>query len=857
MTRTPAHALINVTNTLTQVSWALAVLVGLQPESGPVTSDDSVFVTELRNLPEGWQAVLAAGVVAAALWLVVWLYRNEGRAGASTRRRTVLGILRCAVLVTLAVILLEPVRVKIVRRWQDSYALLLVDTSSSMGLADIYPSPADAARVADALGVEGLPETHRVGIVNELLNREQREFLGRLARKNRVNLYTFSTAPKLVGTIRSNRESQGPAGAGESGSAPSDAARPDALHTARTLPMELSALGDSTNVERAIRGAVEALGTSPLAGVVVLSDGGFNEGASASDTARFARDREVAIHAVGIGDPSPPRNVRVIEVLAPENAFKRDPFTISARLAAEGLDGRTIDVNLREHGLSGDVAAALVDTRRVVVAPGGAIEAVTFVRSQARTGRFAYAVEVPVLPDESVADDNSRQTTVSVIESRSRVLIISGLPSWDYRYLSRLLQRDESMNVSCWLQSADLSAVRDGDTVIDHLPRLPEEIYDYDVLVLLDPDGTDFDEEWCRAVDNFVTEYGGGLLFAAARTNAPSFLRAEQLKPLHDLLPVALDPDADLVLNQIGHYQPSGSPLAVPEVSFGHPILQLADDPVATKLAWRGIGGVHWHYPVLREKPVATVLMRHGDRRMSNSFGGHVLAAVQFIGAGRTGFVAFDGTWRWRRYGEEVYNRFWVQFVRHLAEGKLLGGTRRGMIMTESDQLPLGQAVNLTARVLNDRYEPIPDDEIAVRCTVDGQTTELTLTARPDSPGWFEGRFVPNQTGSYRLSLTLPASAAGDALEAAREIRVSRPNLEILRPHMDRDAMMTLAHESAGGRYYDVHELFEVPENIPDLHEEISVRSPPVTLWDNWVVWFILVGLLSVEWFVRKWSRLL
>jgi hypothetical protein len=56
---------------------------------------------------------------------------------------------------------------------------------------------------------------------------------------------------------------------------------------------------------------------------------------------------------VGIGDPSPPRNLRVTEVLAPENAFRQDPFAITARFAAQGMEGRRVRVRLRERDATG------------------------------------------------------------------------------------------------------------------------------------------------------------------------------------------------------------------------------------------------------------------------------------------------------------------------------------------------------------------------------------------------------------------------------------------------------------------------------------------------------------------------
>lgn len=806
------------------------------------------FVTELRYIPEGWWGVAVVATVLVVCWAVISMYRREGRRGASLRLRTVLGVVRSLVLVLLVIILLEPVRVRILRKWIDSYTLVLVDQSSSMGLADMYRDSDERARAATVLG--GDPsQARREELVQRTLSADDRAFLSDLAKRNRVQVYGFSNEPKLLGTIRAGWEDGGAA-------TPEDESQVDA-ESVKDLPLTLKASGSTTNVERAVRRSVEALGNQRIAGVVVFSDGEINQGATAEDIARFAVDHDIPIYAVGVGDPSPARNVRIAEVLAPENAFKNDPFTITVRLATQGVAGETLRVELYERDEAKGGEGRIVATKSVRVGSDGAVDSVSFERSQAQVGRYAYTVRVPVLESETVAEDNESQTLVNVIDARTRVLLVAGEPSWDYRYLTRLLQRDATFDLSVWLQSADLAAVREGNTVIDHLPADPEELLAYDAIILMDPDPSELSDAWCQLVDTFVTQHAGGLLYTAARPRTAAFMRDPAVKSLIDLLPVTLDPEADLVLNRIGHYQTKPSPLEIPSEAFGHPIMRLGSDVAATKLGWQGIGDIYWHYPVRRAKPAATVLMRDGDPAMRNDDGGHVLAAVQYAGAGCTGFLAIDGTWRWRRFGPETFDRFWVQFVRYLVESKLLGGSKRGTLMTQSDQYSLGEAVTVTARLFDARFEPLKSDQVKAKYELGGGRREFSLLPDRDRPGWFEGRFVPDQTGVYRISVELPTAPGRAPDEIARDIRVSRPNIEIMRPQMDRANLTTLAEHSAGGRYFEIDQASQIPNLIPDLHEEIPIRSRPTSLWDNWAVLSLLIGLLCMEWAIRKWKQLL
>lgn len=816
--------------------------------------DTATYVTELRRVPQGWYAVVAIALGVVVCWLVVGMYRREGRMGASMPRRMLMAAVRCAVLVTMGLILLDPVRVRILRRWIESYTIVLLDTSASMDLVDRYRDEQTAARVQAVMQDPGLSSARRIEVVERIVRGREQDLLQQLAANNSVKLYAFDDDPQALATypaaggLENTNDEQRPS---PSGGSNAHASSPDR----RVLPDRFEATGPATNLERALREAVETLGSAPIAGVVVLTDGGINTGGNIEEIARYAGEWRLPVHVVGIGDPTTPRNLRVTEVLAPENALQKDPFALTATLATEGLQGERVRVELVEQNVSSGGEPKVVAARDILIGAGGAVPAVTFERQPESVGRYTYTVQVPPLPDETIAEDNSRQITVNVIDARTRALLVSGEPSWTYRYLTTLLQRDDTIDVSCWLQSADMTAVRDGDTIIDHLPNTAEELFAYDVIVLLDPDKTDLDSEWVNLVDQWVTKFGGGLLYAAARPHTPAFLRDPTFKGLVDLLPVSLDPEADLILNQIGHYQTAPSSVELVAESSGHPILRASDDAQADRSAWQAVAEVYWHYPVLREKPVATVLMRHGNPRMRNSYGGHVLAAVQYAGTGRTGFLAFDGTWRWRKFGPEWFERFWIQSIRYLAEGKLLGGKGRGALLVDKDRPSIGEAVVVSARLLNQRFEPVREDHVAGWYESEGDRREFTLSATPQRPGWFEGRFVPDRAGRYRIGLSQNAFDSEAPLE--RDILVSRPNLEIVQPQLHRDRLLTLAERSFGGRYWEVDQVADLVRAIPDQHQTIQIRSRPVSLWDNGKMLAVLVVLLGVEWSLRKWNRLL
>ena len=123
--------------------------------------------------------------------------------------------------------------------------------------------------------------------------------------------------------------------------------------------------------------------------------------------------------------------------------------------------------------------------------------------------------------------------------------------------------------------------------------------------------------------------------------------------------------------------------------------------------------------------------------------------------------------------------------IRFLSEGKLMSGNRRGILLTESDQYALGDGVTVTARLFNERFEPLVREAVVAEYKGDGQRRECSLKALRDRPGWFEGSFVPDQTGPCRITVSMDDRSTGRRKDIAREIffdepifaRVVTPNL--------------------------------------------------------------------------------
>jgi hypothetical protein len=815
---------------------------------------------ELAGLPHGWPAVASVVLLGILLYVVVLLYRREQRAGATAGMRALLATLRCSVVLLIAMIWLQPIIATYIRRDIQSPTLLLVDGSASMSLRDRYPDQTERQRVIKALDHSNDADPGamtRARIAQALLAQSDEQLLRELSAGNPVLLYQFGNKLTALGEFS----------AASWGMSDSRQARPGLAaeaqdRTPATQPVFLAPLSQATapatDIAAVVRQAVEGQAGRPISAIVVISDGQFNQGEPPEAVARYAQSKRIPIYAVGLGDPAPPRNAAVASVEAPANVFVNDPFKVTARLRAQGLAGATCTVELRER-LPDAADWSMVTSRDVRVSPDGRLDPVTFSHQLRRAAQARLEVRIRPLEGETILDDNQRQISVRALDNKMRVLLVAGEPSWEYRYLSRLLIRDATVDVSCWLQSADETAVRDGNTIIDHFPRKPEELAIYDCIILLDPQPGDFDAAFNSTVEKLVTQIGCGLLYVAGKTNTPGFAHEVNARPLLDLLPVVIDAgQADLIINELGLYQQTAWPLVVPPQAAGSPVLAMSDQPGESAQIWARLPGVYWHYPVTREKPVATVLLRHSNPQMRNAYGQHVILASQFLGAGRTAFLACEDTWRWRRFGDRYFNRFWIQLLRHLVEGKLLAGQRRGLIQLDRDQCAVGESVDVQARLLDATFSPLRREQVEMTVTPEGQSpTKVVLKAQPDRPGWYRGQFTPTGAALHELQIDLPAEGNTPSAAVRGELRVGQPDLEFRQTPLDRQSLASLASESAGGQYLNVDEIDKLPSLIPSRTTSLIITGQPVSLWDRWWVLAVLVILLATEWSLRKISRML
>ena len=830
----------------------------------PKDADAHVDSWALRPtaLPENLWLLMGLVVLAAALvYLVVRNYRREGPTPGGVK--AVLAALRIAVLACLFLIVLQPAVV--MRRSETRYSTVavLLDDTLSMAWADRYGLSAQREALAKLIDVSadrlsGDDRPSRTEIVRRALRREG-GVLARLAEDHPLFIYRFGQAAQDRYTEQLAVLDATPRHAA--------AAQQSSLDGRRALD-RLSAQGFRTSLSQALREVLDDLEGRRVAGVLVVSDGrstGDSAARRLAAAAQMARHRGVPVFTVGVGDPTPPRNIKVVQLRGPGEVRKGSSAAFTAFLTHRHFDGREVTVELyrsRTGSAQWEKADAAEAVTLAAGGPGGsagAIQEVVLRTEAEEVGTFIYKAVVAPHPDEMIRDDNAARTTVRVTDQKVSVLLVSGDAGWEFQCLRNyLLKHPEHYKVSVWQQNADVRFNQEASTGMKRtaLPITRDDLFAYDVVFLYDPRhvSDSVDAQFLALLKDFVGTHHGGLCYIVGNKFTDKNLAGGgPFDELAGLLPVVLSYDEGI--GSAGRPPQTAWPLEITPEGRDHPLMQLGDDAGGADgaSAWQSMPGVYWAHRVRRLKTLASALAVSGDpsRRMEDDRREPVIA-TQYYGKGRVLYMGCDATWRWRRVrAGEAYRRFWANAMSFLSAGRL--EKKRILITTGGEAFDAGAEIRVRVEAYSRDFTSMEGETFTVHVRrEDGAEPVAEHTLRATRPGVFEGTILADRTGAFELYAEPTGQEKDIWVEedvATRRIEVRLPQAERLRPEADFAALRELAGDPA--RFLPIHEIEQLAGRVP-VDKTTHVRETPHMIWST-MLYLTLIGVgLLAEWTVRK-----
>ncbi|HEY3320404.1 MAG TPA: glutamine amidotransferase [Planctomycetota bacterium] len=722
--------------------------------------------------------VLLCAVAAA---LVFWLYKHS-RGSLSPFRRKILIGLRSITIIVLIVMILGPALRLPNRKNEETFVAVMLDASKSMTIED---SKAGGRRF-DAAARLVMGDKGRDGLAAEL------------EKSSAVRVFAFSDGAKRTSDLR--------------------AIAPD---------------GERTNLFRALRDVDQELRGLPVAAVVLLTDGGNNGAGAPLEMASQLALEKIKLFSVGFGSPNPPNDYEIVRVAVPQKVRRNSQVEAFTTVRCTGYKD-PFTVFLRQ-------GEAILSTMPVRPVAGKDMYQVRFTFYPEQAGQQKYNLYIKPAPDEKVKENNLREFTVEVSETRLPVLYVEGSPRTEFRFVRRALFRDQDFRMVSILRTGRgrfyVQGADDMPELQKGYPTTKDLLYKFEAIIFGDIEASFFTPEQLRMTAEFVNERGGGfvMLGGVNSFNLGGYIGT----PLEALLPVTMDSGKS-------SYSFERFRMQVPEAALRHPILHQDDDPEQNQKVWEHVPELQGYNATKGIKPAAKALGVHPKT-------GQPILAVQPYGRGRAAAFCTGSSWAWRMavpVEDEIQEKFWRQFVRWLA----VGSKESVSVTLDRDVYAKGEPVILRATVLGMALEAVNDASVKAKIQDPfGNIEDLDMPWILTQDGVYQCRYETREHGEHKVSVhvEIPKLKAID-LETA--FNVTQPFLEFNNAGLN-ESLLRQMSEKTGGKYFNESDTSGLAGEIRKLlaqQERAGTYVEEKDLWDAPIFFIVLVLCLGVEWSARR-----
>jgi hypothetical protein len=532
-----------------------------------------------------------------------------------------------------------------------------------------------------------------------------------------------------------------------------------------------------------------------LAGLVLLSDGIYNRGISPAYS-----PYSFPVYTVGLGDTIPKKDLNLKTLYYNKVAYQGNKFRIMAELEHTGFGGSTARLVVSRNGRT-------LQSKQISLQENKPLYEEEFVLEADKEGLQHYVVSVEEQEEEFTFTNNSKHAYIDVIEGREKILIAAAAPHPDIKAIRAAIEKNQNFEVKLYI------------------PGLSEfEPDKYDLLILHQlPSRRSF-----PAYEEVLASSNAHWYIVGRQTNLAKFNQENPLLSLNQrgqevdqVFPV-FNPAFNLFTYESEHIRQLSKYPPV-EVPFGQVNLK----GEAGILLYQKVGSIETKRPLM-------VLQDQQDKKTAVMLG--------------------EGLWQWRLQEGAQTEQFkafdeLIQKSVQLLSAK--EDRRHFRVYPLSREVYDTEGVTFETEVYNQLYERIW-----------GQKVELTLT---NEAGEEKNYSYVNTQSNPRYSISqLPQGiykysartvVEGEQLQSGGEFTVNELQLESLNLSADFNLLRNLSQKS-GGRFYQFNELEELKQELQQQEMKSTVYAeedylPVIRL--EWL-FFVLLLLVSCEWFIRKYN---
>lgn len=565
------------------------------------------------------------------------------------------------------------------------------------------------------------------------------------------------------------------------------------------LENEIQFQAPVSDLQSALRNVTNRYEGRRTDGVLLISDGIFNAGVSP-----LYASYNFPVNTLGIGDTTQRVDINIRNVAYNKIAYQGNQFPIRVEVLSRGIANRSLAVSLIKGG-------KVIDRQSKSSSEDG-LTIYDFKILANEKGIQKYDVVVESLEEELNKRNNRTSIFVDVVEGKKKILLIASSPHPDIKAIRSVLDKNSNYEFLLHIPG------------VDELPAqiLNNEKIDLYILHQVPDQRGKTRELFLRIAKTqipmfvIVGRYSDLSLLAAQ--GAP--LRIEGIPREYDEVTPVINPAYNnfLISSETRSVVADYPPLSVP---FGKIQIPLG----STALLHQRIGSIG------TDKPLLAIDTRNGRK---------------------IGLLLGEGIWRWRldEYGKTEETKAFDELF-----GKLLQYLSTSDEKRKFNSYPIQQEfsevepVIFESQVYNDIFEPVFGNTIDIELADDaGRKSRYTYVT---SPGNIRYQIGGLKEGVYRYRST--TSIRGSTEEVNGQFVVVSRQTELHNLTADFDLLRKLS-SNTGGKFYALDQLDNLTNDLMVKEATGIIRAEEK--YDSliklkWIFW-VLLGMITVEWFMRK-----
>ncbi len=558
----------------------------------------------------------------------------------------------------------------------------------------------------------------------------------------------------------------------------------------------------STDLSSAVEEINNLYYNQNLGAVVIASDGIYNRGINPVYAAAKA---SYSIYSIATGDTTIQKDQKLVNAYYNSIAYLNDQFGLRVDVEANNLSGKTVKLNVSEIG---DGETKLLQSKDITYTSGNFFQSYDFTLSAAKIGITHYRIALSNTEGEVSYRNNVRDVFVEVMDGRQKILLVANSPHPDIAAFKSAIESNKNYQLD-----------------VEYAETFAKKLNDYNLVILHQlPSANNKAANILKDAHDLKKPL---LFVVGSQTSITDLQRVQNA--------LAIRGNADK-FNDV-----------TASLAKDFSLFTVSDRTVQTIAKLPPFSCFFGDYNV---NPSSKIFLRQKINSVETDY---PLWLFNESGDLKLGIICGEGLWRWRLYdymlnkNQDATNELINKTVQYLS---VKSDKRPFRVNLQKNIFQDNEAITFDAQLYNANYELVNSPDVVMKIKgEEGKVYEYKFNKTENAYNLNAG-FLP--VGNYSYAATVKLGNA--AYIANGKFSVSPLQLEELRTRADYQVLYQLAARHNGSAHY-LNDIEKIADEIdaknqlkPILYDTFATESAINLKW----IFFLLLVLISFEWFIRK-----